>query len=274
MGLVGNTGVVAGALRGAMGQLAAGGGAGGAPTTLGELAARDGASHMFLFASGDPWADSIGSDTLTPEGAAARIESNIGGCQGALDLTGATSDFATFDQSGDWGRDADRTWEIVFRFNGGAPGGSKCLFMLGLAYNTANMPIQLTSEYGGYGSSTKLRVQGPGWTDLFDGDGDLLLPGIDYSDATLDGKTFYLAVSFDSTTGEIQAWHKKTGDGGEATGGAVSVSALAASSGTAHLGGNQTNIVTMANLEIHHVAVFPSVISEPLRAERHTMLGL
>ncbi len=246
-----------------------------APSTLEELAVLAGAAHLYPFKEGDEASDQVGGDDLTLEGGAAFIASPIPGCQGALDLAPSTSRRATWTQSGDWGRDAGqaRTWEIVFRFNGGAPGVSKCLMMLGVAYNTANMAFQITSEYGGHGSSTKLRVQDPAWVDLYDGDADLLLAGIDYDDAGLDGQVIYLAITWDGA-GVMRVHRRKTGDVAEISSGDVSVSARAASSGAAFLGGNQSNILTMAFLEIHHLAVYPSILSESARAERHTMLGL
>jgi hypothetical protein len=232
--------------------------------TMEALAAN--ASHLYTFSAAARATDLIGADTIDiHDGAELDPASDIDGCQGKLLLPFGKPDArGEIGLTYDWGRDADRTWEIVFRLN--SPG----LGLL-LSYDPDLAVAQRFIEALGFG----LPDRGDFFIHRAGEDEPERLTGLSDSDT---GQTIYIALSYDAAASKLTIIRRKQSDAQrQATfldvpeGLIASGFLILGGAGREHLRAGRTR---EAEIEIHHFAVYDHILSDKALKQRFKLLQL
>ncbi|MEM8858840.1 MAG: hypothetical protein AAGD96_10995 [Chloroflexota bacterium] len=224
--------------------------------TLGETAKEDGATHLYTFSEDALSTDLIGtSGIITRGGLTIESTSDIPGCEGRLIFPGdRPKGHGRIPMGFDWGRDADRTWEMVFKIKSWGEG-------------------MLLSHEDDLPESQRI-VQGLG-LDWLEAD-ELSIQAVDgeiegisqLTKADLEGKAIYLSLSNQSEAEELKLTIRIEGNGTEFTG-TYKTTAGNAAGGWLLLGADRSE---NTELEIHHMAVYSKILSPAALNRRLSVL--
>jgi hypothetical protein len=232
-------------------------------SNLESLAKDDGVSHLYTFSAlNSGLIPDLGlaavKNNLTPRGTTALASSTLRGAQGKMVIVGNYDGAFNASLADDWGRTADRTFEIIFKANSST--ANKSIFVSGY-YMDGSTFAQLNSI-------NDLRVFGAGWTG-----GSLISNSVNDQN-----KMIYLAIAYSHSTGNFKVTSKVAG-GAQQSEIVYSVGSGNSSAGSLFfLGGNvgdggSGNIYSLDS-EIHHFAVYPSALPLNRVNQRISLMGL